>query len=56
MMDELAYYYFGDTEDLQHFAKTSTPLFRVAFFEKEIFFMVYEPRTNLNLIYHGVLK
>ena len=56
MTDGLAHYNGSDIEYLLHFDKPRTQIFGAALFEKEVFFIVYESPTNLNLIYHGVLK
>jgi hypothetical protein len=56
MTDGLAHYNGSDVEYLLHFDKPRTPIFGAALFEKEVFFIVYEAQTNLNIIYHGVLK
>ncbi|PIP76829.1 MAG: hypothetical protein COW85_12150 [Ignavibacteria bacterium CG22_combo_CG10-13_8_21_14_all_37_15] len=56
MTDGLTHYNGSDIEYLLHFDKPRTSIFSAALFEKEVFFIVYEAQTNLNLIYHGVLK
>jgi len=60
MTDGLAHYNGNDVEYLFYFNRAEvlpwTQIFGAALFEKEVFFLVYEPTTNLNLIYHGKLK
>lgn len=60
MTDGLAHYNGNDVEYLFHFNLADvlpwTQIFGAALFEKEVFFLVYEPTTHLNLIYHGKLK
>lgn len=56
MTDGLTHYNGIDMEYLFHFNKTRTQIYGAALFDKEVFFIVYEAQTNLNLIYHGVLK
>jgi len=56
MTDGLVHYNGSDMIYLQHFDKPRTQIFGAALFEKEVFFLVSEGQTNLNLIYHGVLK
>lgn len=60
MTDGLAHYNGGDVEYLFHFNLANvlpwTQIFGAALFEEEVFFLVYEPTTHLNLIYHGKLK
>jgi len=56
MTDGLAHYNGSNVEYLKYFDKPRTQIFGSALFEKEVFFIVYEAQTNLNLIYHGVLK
>ncbi|MCX6150367.1 MAG: hypothetical protein NTX22_07600 [Ignavibacteriales bacterium] len=56
MTDGLVHYNGSDMEYLVHFDKLRTQIFGSAIFDKEVFFIVYESQTNLNLIYHGKLK
>ncbi|NCS90719.1 MAG: hypothetical protein GW789_18565 [Ignavibacteria bacterium] len=56
MTDGLTHYNGIDMEYLFHFDKSRTQIYGAALFDKEVFFIVYEAQTNLNLIYHGVLK
>lgn len=60
MTDGLAHYNGTDLEYLFHFThgneKPWTQIYGAALFEKEVFFTVDEPTTNLELIYHGKLK
>jgi hypothetical protein len=56
MTDGLAHYNGIDIVYLKNFDKPRTQIFGAALFEKEVFFIVYEPSTNLNLIYNGKLK
>jgi hypothetical protein len=55
MTDGLVHYNGNNQEYLLHFDKPRTQIFGSALFEKEVFFLVYESTTNLNLIYHGRL-
>lgn len=60
MTDGLAHFNGYDIEYLFHFTfGQSTPwtqIYGAALFEKEVFFLVYEPPTGLSLVYHGILK
>jgi len=56
MTDGLVHYNGSDMIYLQHFDKPRTQIYGAALFEKEVFILVSEGQTNLNLIYHGVLK
>jgi len=57
MTDGLAHYNGKDIEYLFYFNKTPrTQIFGASLFENDIFFLVYESQTGLNLIYHGKLK
>ncbi|MBL1212250.1 MAG: hypothetical protein HND52_02730 [Ignavibacteriae bacterium] len=56
MTDGLVHYNGSNQEYLFYFNKARTQIFGAALFEKEVFFITYESSTNLNLIYHGVLK
>ncbi|MCF8241637.1 MAG: hypothetical protein K9J16_09645 [Melioribacteraceae bacterium] len=56
MTDGLVHYNGADMEYLQHFDKPRTIIFDAMLFEKEVFFLVYESETNLNLIYHGKIE
>lgn len=57
MTDGLAHYNGTDTEYLFYFKVTPrTQIFGAALFEKDVFFLVGEAGTNLNLIYHGKLN
>jgi hypothetical protein len=56
MTDGIAHYNGTDMEYLINFSKPRTKVPGAALFEKEIFFIVYEASTNLNLVYHGKLN
>lgn len=56
MTDGLAHYNGTDIEYLFPITKSPTQIFGAAIFEKEVFFLVYESPTHLNLIYHGQLN
>ncbi|MCX6150366.1 MAG: hypothetical protein NTX22_07595 [Ignavibacteriales bacterium] len=60
MTDGLAHYNGIDIEYLFYFTLANklpwTQIFGAVIFDKELFFITYEPTTNLNLIYHGKLK
>ena len=60
MTDGLAHYNGTDVKYLFHFTlggvKPWTQIYGAALFEKDTFFLAYEPTTHLNLIYHGKLK
>lgn len=56
MTDGLVHYNGSNFEYLLHFDKPRTHIFGSALFEKEVFFLVYESATNLNLIYHGKIN
>ncbi len=60
MTDGLAHYNGTDVKYLFHFTlgevKPWTQIFGAALFDNDVFFLVYEPTTHLNLIYHGILK
>ena len=56
MTDGLAHYNGSDVEYLLDLSKNKILVGGAALFEKEVFFMVYESSTNLNLIYHGKLN
>jgi len=56
MTDGLAHYNGSNIEYLLNFDKKRTQIFGSALFNNEVFFLVYESQTNLNLIYHGKLK
>ncbi len=60
MTDGLAHYNGTGIEYLFYFSKPTTKpwtqVYDAALFEKEVFFTVYEPPTDLKLIYHGKLK
>ncbi|MFA4922586.1 MAG: hypothetical protein WC557_00140 [Ignavibacteriaceae bacterium] len=56
MTDGLAHYNGSDIEYLYKFGRQRTYNVGAALFDNELFFLVYEAQTNLNLIYHGVLK
>jgi len=56
MTDGLAHYNGTDIEYLFPITKSPTQIFGAAIFEKEVFFLVYESPTNLNLIYYGKLN
>ncbi|MCZ2267855.1 MAG: hypothetical protein LC124_03275 [Ignavibacteriales bacterium] len=56
MLDGLTHYNGTDIEYLFTLSKPRTQIFGAVLFEKEVFFLVYESQTNLNLIYHGKLN
>lgn len=60
MTDGLAHFNGSDMQYLFHFtfgqATPWTQIFGAALFEREVFFLVYEPPTGLSLVYHGILK
>ncbi|MFZ2325025.1 MAG: hypothetical protein WAV89_15190 [Ignavibacteriaceae bacterium] len=60
MTDGLAHYNGTDVEYLFYFTlaneKPWTQIYGAAIFEKELFFLIYEPPTGLSLVYHGILK
>jgi len=57
MTDGLAHYNGTDIQYLFYFNKQPrTQIWGAALFNQEIFFLVYEGTTGLNLIYHGILK
>jgi hypothetical protein len=60
MTDGLAHYNGSDMEYLFHFTlgdiKPWTQIYGAALFDKDVFFLLDEPPTHLNLIYHGKLK
>ena len=60
MTDGLAHYNGSDIKYLFYFnhpdAKPWTQIYGAALFEKDVFFLVDEPPTNLTLIYHVILK
>jgi len=60
MTDGLVHYNGSDMEYLFHFSHPNdtpwTQIFDAAIFKNEVFFTVYEPTTNLKLIYHGKLE
>jgi len=56
MNDGLAHYNGNDIKYLFKHNQSNVSIFGAALFDKEIFFLVYEFTTNLNLIYHGKLK
>ena len=57
MTDGLAHYDGSDIEYLFYFNKVPrTQIYGAALFQYDVFFLVYEDQTNLNLIYHGILK
>lgn len=56
MTDGLVHYNGSSQEYLLHFKKPRTQLFEAVLFASEVFFLVYESETHLNLIYHGKLK
>lgn len=53
MTDGLAHFDGNDVQYLFNFSKSGTQIFDAVIFENEVFFMLYESQTNLNLIYHG---
>lgn len=55
MTDGLAHYNGSNVEYLANFTKPRTKIFGAALFDNEVFFIVYEASSNLNLIYHGKL-
>ena len=57
MTDGLAHYNGTDMKYLFYFNVTPrTQIYGAALFDNEVFFLVYEAQTHLNLIYHGILK
>ncbi len=56
MTSGLVHYNGSDMKYLFRFDKKRTHIFGSAIFEKEVFFLVYESQTGLNLIYHGKLN
>lgn len=60
MTDGLSHYNGTDVEYLFHFTlgevKPWTQIYSALLFEKDVFFLVYEPTTHLNLVYHGKLN
>ena len=56
MTSGLVHYNGSDMKYLFRFDKKRTQIFGSAIFEKEVFFLVYESQTGLNLIYHGKLN
>jgi hypothetical protein len=60
MTDGLAHYNGSDVEYLFNFHLADilpwTQINGAALFEREVFFLAYEPTTHLNLIYHGKLN
>lgn len=56
MTDGLAHYNGSNVEYLINFTKPRTKILGAVLFENEVFFIVYEASTNLNLIYHGKLN
>jgi hypothetical protein len=55
MIDGLAHYNGTDIEYLFLY-KERTQIYGAALFENDVFFLIYESQTNLNLVYHGTLK
>lgn len=53
MTNGLAHYNGKDIQYMFYFNKPRTRIFQASIFENEVFFIVYESSTNLNLIYHG---
>ncbi len=60
MTDGLVHYNGTDTQYLFHFThgeeKPWTQISGTALFDKEVFFVTYEPPTGLSLVYHGKLE
>lgn len=56
MTDGLTHYNGENLEYLLFFEKPRTQIFSAMLFEKDVFFLVYESTTNLNLIYHGKIN
>lgn len=56
MTDGIVHFDGSNLEYLVYFNKPRTQIFGAALFEREVFFITHESSTNLNLIYHGVLK
>ena len=60
MTDGLAHYNGSNTVYLFHFnladVKPWTQIYGAAIFKNEVFFLVDEPTTGLNYIYHGTLN
>jgi hypothetical protein len=55
MTDGMAHYNGSNIEYLVNFSKPRTKIPGAILFDNEVFFIVYEASTNLNLIYHGKL-
>lgn len=55
MVDGLAHYNGKNIEYLFNYPY-QTQIFGAELYKNEIFFLVYESKSNLNLIYHGILK
>jgi len=56
MTDGLAHYNGTDVQYLFHLNGSPTLIFGSAIFGRDVFFLVYEYSTQLNLIYHGKLN
>jgi hypothetical protein len=56
MTDGLVHYNGSNFEYLLHFDKPRTHVVGSALFEKDVFFLVYESATKLNLIYRGKIN
>jgi hypothetical protein len=56
MTDGMAHYNGNSIEYLYYFSKPNTMNFGAVIFDEEVFFLVHEYPTNLNLIYHGRLN
>ena len=57
MTDGLAHYNGTDIQYLFYFNVTpKTQIYGAALFEKDVYFLVSEAQTTLNLIYHGKLN
>ena len=52
----LLHYNGSGMKYLFHFKTRWSQIYGAAIFEKEVFFLVNDYQTNLNLIYHGILK
>jgi hypothetical protein len=60
MTDGLAHYNGSDIQYLFHFNYANvtpwTQIYGAALFDKDVFFLTYEPPTGLSFVYHGTLK
>lgn len=56
MIDGIAHYNGIDIEYIHKFDYPRTRIFDAIIFDEEVFFLVSEGQTNLNLLYHGKLN